>query len=91
MKYISDETRENVAVLLGIITGNIGDEDDRRPYKNLKLTKDELDTLSTLYDFFADKFSFKKISTSQIDVDELKALLKVFDYSKENDLGEFSL
>lgn len=79
--------RSELGNVIGFITGNIGDEDDIAPYKDLKdsLSKKELKQLDNLFDLLDDEETWPKIN-KRIIKDDIPLIIKCLDWADEEDL-----
>lgn len=79
--------RSELGNVIGFITGNIGDEEDTAPYKDLKdsLSKKELKQLDKLFDLLDDEETWPKIN-KRIIKDDIPLIIKCLDLADEEDL-----
>lgn len=78
--------RDAVSNLLGIATGNLGEDDDIKAYEPFMkdLSEEEKGMLNDIYDFLSNGEVYKRVRKSQLDKDELAVLKKFFDWCIEN-------
>lgn len=84
---LKEYERTELGNIIGFITGNIGDEEDIAPYKDLKdsLSKEELEQLDNLYDLLDDEENWPKINKCIIK-DDIPLIIKCLDWADEEGL-----
>lgn len=77
---LSEDERTALDVLIGFLTGNLGDTEDIEKFDDFKktLSKDELDEFENIYDYLDDDVTFKKVRISSMWTDIRKETLRKF-------------
>lgn len=83
---LEESERDALATFLGILTGNLGEDDERAALKGIKLSDEEMKTLDDLYTTCLDDDQTYPVINRNIIKDELPLLVKVYKMMDENDL-----
>lgn len=97
-KYINESSkrfkleqneREALAAFMGILCGNIGDEDDLEPMKVItdQLSQQELEQVSELAEFLDDIEVYKSANNNNMK-DNIELIKKIYNIAVDNDLLE---
>lgn len=81
-----EHERAALSELIGIMTGNLGEDADIKFYKPLyeSLTDEEKKQLDLLYEVLSDTHTWKKINKNII-TEEISILVKIFEWIDDND------
>lgn len=84
---LENDERNALATLVGIICGNLGEDEEIKFYKDLfdSLSKEEQDKLSMLHDVLEDTETYKQINRNNIK-DDIPLLKKIYDWMSEKDV-----
>lgn len=84
---LTDSERGEVAILLGYLTGNLGEDSDIKKYNEYwsALSDEEQQQLNELYDVFNDENSWPKIN-NRIIKDDISLLVNFLNWVDENEL-----
>lgn len=82
---LEDDERDALTTLIGIITGNLGEDEEIKFYKELfdSFTKEEQDQLNMLYDCLEDRETYKKINRNNIK-DDIPLIKKIYAWMVDN-------
>ena len=83
---LNDHERTALAELIGVMTGNIGEESDNDAYADLYriFNDEEKEQLNDLYSFLDDRQTYKVANRSNMKAD-LKLLERIFKWIDDND------
>lgn len=84
---LEQDEREALAEFMGILCGNIGDEDEFKPMKVIadQLSEQELEQVSELADFLDDTYTYKAVNNSTLK-DDIELIKKIYNIAVDNDL-----
>jgi len=84
---LTDSERGEVTILLGYLTGNLGEDSDIKKYAEYwtALSDEEQQQLNELYDVFNDENSWPKIN-NRIIKDDISLLVNFLNWVDENEL-----
>ena len=84
---LTDSEREALASFVGVLTGNLGDDDYEEALADLKktLSKQELEDLSDLYTYVLDDNQTYPTINRNLLIPEREILIKVLTWLDEND------
>lgn len=82
---LDDHERQALATFLGIFLGELGEDNERESYKDIKLSDSELEQLKDLYYCLDDKQTYKYINRSIIK-DDIQLLVKLYNELNDKDL-----
>ena len=83
---LEDDERNALATLVGIICGDLGEDEEIKFYKSFydSLSNEEKDQLSMLHDFLEDTETYKKVSRNNIK-DDIPLIKKIYAWMVDND------
>ena len=83
---LSEYERKALAELIGIMSGNLGEDRDIEFYKPLydSLADEEKEQLEQLYEVLDDEYTYKKINRNMI-IDDIPILIKIYEWIDDND------
>lgn len=84
---LTESERDALSDFIGVICGNIGDDEDRNELKDVinKLDDDEISQLKDLHDCLDDNQTYKSINRNVI-IDDISLIKKLYKLMDDNDL-----
>lgn len=84
---LTESERDALSDFIGVICGNIGDDEDRNELKDVidKLNDDEISQLKDLHDCLDDNQTYKSINRNVI-IDDIPLIKKLYKLMDDNDL-----
>lgn len=84
---LTDEERRQLETVVGIVSGNLGDEEDTKHYQTLidQFDEDEIRQLDLLYDYLSDTETYKTVSRNGLieDIELVKRIVAWLDEEGE--------
>lgn len=84
---LEDDERQALSDFVGVVCGNLGDDEDQNELKNVinELDNDEISQLKYLHDLLDNNQTYKSINRNMI-IDDIPLIKKLYKLMDDNDL-----
>lgn len=84
---LKDDERQALSDFVGVVCGNLGDDEDQNELKNVinELDNDEISQLKYLHDLLDNNQTYKSINRNMI-IDDIPLIKKLYKLMDDNDL-----
>lgn len=84
---LEDDERQALSDFVGVVCGNLGDDEDQNELKNVinELDNDEISQLKYLHDLLDNNQTYKSINRNMI-IDDIPLIKKLYRLMDDNDL-----